>query len=310
MWIAGYHHRHDSSITLLKDGEVVLYTEEERFSGIRHDKVAKSIKTICSKYTDNLDYVGTWWSNNKTNGADLLKDIPSITSNTKHISLNDHHKMHASVAFYNSGFDEAVCVVADGCGLILSNGYEEKESIYHASYPAEFNIIWKNYNKEKPIQFTEFGTNYKLAKNAAGFATKGQHGKFMGLTSYSNKRLPFNDLKSDIINKIPNYKEDFQGSADYANTVQEYMQEQMLELINYAIEKSGCKNVCLSGGFMLNVRANYYYRKHLPKDVNLYCEPLCYDGGLSMGVAKYIHHKITGDMTIRKHENLFYGNYR
>ena len=302
MWIAGYHHRHDSSVTLLKDGEVVLYTEEERFSKVKHDWVGGNVKQLISKYTDNLDYLAIWgtlYKQNKTH-----KEIKK----TYLVELQEHHMMHASCAFYNSGFDTAVCVVVDGAGMNYNDLYKERESIFLASYPCKFDVIWKNFNNEKPIKFTEFGTNYSFSKTAAGFTGKYDHGKFMGLTSYSDKRLPFNNLQQDIINKIPNYKQDFQGSADYANTVQEYMQEQMLELIKFAIEKTGCKNVCISGGFGLNVRANYYYRKNLARDINLYCEPLCYDGGLSMGLAKYVHHKITGDVTIRKQESLYYGN--
>ena len=58
-----------------------------------------------------------------------------------------------------------------------------------------------------------------------------------------------------------------------------------LELINLAIEKTGCKNVVLSGGFFLNCVANYYYRKNLPNDAIMYVEPIAHDGGTAIGAA-------------------------
>lgn len=305
MWIAGLHHGHDASTCLLKNGEIVFYSEEERYSRKRHDTKGQNVFNQIKTYTKELDHL-CLWENNLSNSKWKLPNF-NTNLNIKNFSFfPDHHLFHASVAFYNSGFDKAVCVVVDGRGQVYSEEQQERETIFLAEYPARFEPVWRNFDDNPICDITKFGQLYKRSMMGTGFVRK-EHGKFMGLTSYSNKRLPFTNLKTDIIDKIPKYKEDFQLSADYANTIQEYLQEQLLEIIKYAVEKTGCKNVVLSGGFIQNVRANYYYRKNLPKDVLLYCEPLCYDGGLSMGLAKYAHHKLTGDSTIRKQETLYYG---
>ena len=306
MNILGLHYSHDASICLLKDGEIVLYTEEERISRIKYDRHGQRVVDLVDNHVQELDCL-IYWVNpfKKKNILPNLKNLKCVTKKTKIIPIMEHHKMHAAVGFYNSGFKEAVCVVMDGSGMIYDGFKIEKESVYHASYPSDMSEIWKNYYTNKEGNHSGFGFNYKTMTCDAGFGKRDQ-GKLMGITSYSNKRIPFNDLEGDILTKMPHYT-DFQNCADYGNTAQEYLQEQALKLIKYAVEKTGCKNVVLSGGFIMNVRANYYYRKNLPKDVLLYCEPLCYDGGLSMGLAKYAHHKLTGDSTIRKQETLYYG---
>ena len=50
------------------------------------------------------------------------------------------------------------------------------------------------------------------------------------------------------------------------------------------------KNIVLTGGCALNCVANYEYLKHLPKDVNLYIEPISSDAGTSIGLAKFLYY--------------------
>jgi predicted NodU family carbamoyl transferase len=45
------------------------------------------------------------------------------------------------------------------------------------------------------------------------------------------------------------------------------------------------KNIIITGGCGLNVVFNYRLRKALPKDINLYIDPLCGDEGNSIGAA-------------------------
>ena len=73
------------------------------------------------------------------------------------------------------------------------------------------------------------------------------------------------------------------------------------------MKKLDVKNVCLSGGFFLNCVANYYYLSILPKDVNLYIEPVSSDAGTSIGAAKYIYHHKTRDTTKRPLKSLYLG---
>jgi carbamoyltransferase len=60
-----------------------------------------------------------------------------------------------------------------------------------------------------------------------------------------------------------------------------------LKLINDLLKQTGAKNVIITGGTGLNVVANYYYRQHLPADVNIFVEPMCGDEGNCIGLVQY-----------------------
>ena len=87
-----------------------------------------------------------------------------------------------------------------------------------------------------------------------------------------------NKITKDI--NVDNYK----FYADKAKLVQIETQKQSLNLIKKYVKNTGIKNVCIVGGYGLNVVANNYYLKNLP-DVNFYFEPVADDTGIPVGAA-------------------------
>lgn len=57
-------------------------------------------------------------------------------------------------------------------------------------------------------------------------------------------------------------------------------------MILYSVKITGKKNVVYSGGCALNCVANYRILKRLPKDINLYVEPISSDAGITIGSCK------------------------
>jgi len=96
---------------------------------------------------------------------------------------------------------------------------------------------------------------------------------------------------------------------DLAYACQTQTQEQVLKLILDAVERSGRKNVVLSGGYGLNCVANYYYLDTLKeKGINFYVEPISNDAGTAMGAAMMVHRSLSNDSTITKFtDNLYLG---
>lgn len=235
MWIAGVHRGHNSGVTLLKDGEVVFSIEEERLSRQKYDGGPLLSILKIKEYTDNLDCLAF-------SGQYPLKDDPRIEftneqlyiafarkcgllSDTKIYDLSlEHHKVHAAAAFYKSGFDRAVAVVADGSGSFLSlkelKGYEQ-ESIFVCSYPNNFQTIYKHLatnNNENTRSFFNIITlpgqsesiellysigsagivkSYEAATTLCGFHAI-EAGKTMGLFPYGKP----NDQIPNILNKL------------------------------------------------------------------------------------------------------------
>ena len=96
---------------------------------------------------------------------------------------------------------------------------------------------------------------------------------------------------------------ELQNRRDLAYAVQTQTQEQVLNLIISASEKTGKKNVVLSGGYGLNCVANYYYLTKLNElGIKLYVEPVSNDGGTAIGVALLFYHSSENSMDKRKSE--------
>jgi carbamoyltransferase len=147
-----------------------------------------------------------------------------------------------------------------------------------------------------------------------------ENGKIMGLSSYGSKSdYPhfFNENNQPLWNlfngkschqRLFNTHEDkvikdvtptnYKFYADYAYEVQNQTQEEVGNLIEKSIKKSGCNNVCVVGGYGMNIVANYYYLQRFP-DVKFYFEPNADDGGLPIGAAMLYYHTLTKDKTIR-----------
>lgn len=83
---------------------------------------------------------------------------------------------------------------------------------------------------------------------------------------------------------------------DLAYTVQKESQEEVLRLILDAVDKTGNKNVVLSGGYGLNCVSNYSYLDTLQEyDINLYVEPISNDAGTAIGAALMVYYRLTND---------------
>jgi carbamoyltransferase len=98
-----------------------------------------------------------------------------------------------------------------------------------------------------------------------------------------------------------------QSRRDMAYAVQTESQQRVLELILDAVERTGNKNVVLSGGYGLNCVANYWYLEELNKHgINLYVEPISSDAGTCIGAAYLHYHSLMKDMKVRPYADSLY----
>ena len=139
-WIAAIARGHNAGVCLLKDGKVVFSIEEERLSRHKYDGGPYASMMKILDYTDKLDYlvVAHTQSLEATAGkvdftgddvyTGLARKMGLIDRNPKllpnHPQVVDlsyfHHKLHAALSFYNSGFEDAVAVIVDGAGTFFS----------------------------------------------------------------------------------------------------------------------------------------------------------------------------------------------
>jgi carbamoyltransferase len=260
---------------------------------------------------------------------------------------HQHHATHAATAFYNSGFKNALCVIKDGIGskheinlkqdnIECKTFLAEISSSFIMSYPNNIETVQKRMfckyvvnNTEEMIDDKTSITNsysegfaYELTAKELGF-TYWDAGKVMGLAAYGKPTELCNKIyKNKLINseiffyesgdlnqKKLNFKinDNFQDKANFAYALQSNVQKYVAEEIIYLLKKTKQKNLCLSGGFFLNCAANYYLLKTLPKNINIYVEPISSDSGTAIGAAKLFYYSISQSKKIQKQENIYLG---
>jgi carbamoyltransferase len=214
----------------------------------------------------------------------------------------------------------------------------------YKSFSAKSNYSFNKADLKNKIQQYYVGTSISLHDSLgivkvyeAATTLIGQHplenGKTMGLSAYSKSQnynsffindnpisnyfsltdtehmkdvVCFNNLYDKTTSTVTT--ENYQFYADKAQNVQLETQQAALNLIKKSVELTGIKNVCIVGGYGLNVVANNFYIENLP-DVNFYFEPLADDTGISIGAAMLKYRTETQDSVIRPIKDTFYQYY-
>ena len=219
MIIASIARGHNASTTLLKDGEVVFYLEEERLSKKKYDGSPLLGLMEVFKHVDKIDHLVVchthehgpqldWTGENLYEGFVRKLAKKDFVFQLHEFYLN-HHNMHAACGFYNSGFKSAACVIVDGAGSFLQiEGLKdvcfEFETIFHATYPGNFKQVYKHIGTQEAMGFYhDEGSNiyitehpgitkaYEAVTQYCGFPAI-EAGKLMGLAPYGkpNSSLP------------------------------------------------------------------------------------------------------------------------
>ena len=201
-------------------------------------------------------------------------------------------------------------------GNYIDEDHQECATRLHLSYPANIALLEKQkagrYDSSRLQNRTihqpypmGIGMAYSSISSYLGFGSLGS-GKTMGLAPYGkeddnikpfilennlvNSKLFYRShdgcvfIPYDYLPEVWDYREwndDVQKIANLAYRLQKDFEKWM---INFIL-KCDHKNIVLTGGCALNCVANYEYLKHLPKDVNLYIEPVSSDAGTSIGLS-------------------------
>jgi carbamoyltransferase len=352
---------HNGSAAFTSDGVLLFYVEEERLSRSKYDsnpframltilQISSVDELVIGGTTDQLHQLP--WTGEDAYTALVRK----FNSNVKVTKLGHlHHLGHAASTFYGSGFETAAAIIVDGAGSLhqeqigqtgqYTQGYET-ETIYHCSYPHEFNAVYKRYSDgsspyyDNGIQEFDNATtitkSYEAVSQYLGFGFI-EAGKTMGLAPYGqyDENIPdfFVNGKGNKNLLIPRYPagaiidEDrypylkrFVEPSEWHNDfnlvrdvdknlawhVQRDVEEQMFNLIQKAVDITGETNIVISGGFGLNCVANYKFLKKFP-DLKFYIDPISHDGGTAIGLARYAWYLKTNSTDIKKTSSVYLG---
>ena len=286
---------HDASICILENGIITFYKMEERYSRVKHDLSFNCILELLSqenhKHFDKIIISSHFLDDYTYSIEKIKKKIKNLSYDELIIESERHHLYHAYCGFYNSGFENAICLSVDGCGAIIDNGEIEIETVYQLSKNSKENQLYQRTREFDTINHSNFDEYYakidwkklsvgeKFCKYSQeiGYNPIDGAGKVMGLAQYKNHK---NKLQH------PYNTKEWKERVDCAYDLQQETQSYILNLIKKYTEETGIRNVVISGGYGLNCVANYHYLKNL-KNINLYIDPVCFDAGISIGAAYY-----------------------
>jgi len=306
----------DPCACLYADGKIIAAVEEERLNKIKFSTAIfplKSIREVLSlgniaiKDVSIVAFHGISWQ------AKIEDDIRSFFLHhfgfCPAIKRYHHHDAHAASSFYLSGFDEALVVTMDNSGDGISS-----QIMIGKNGKLELLKNWQRPNS--------FGTFYSCITQLAGFDRDSDEYKLMGLAPYGNPKVydfskfiynkedgdyelntsyiyPIQPLQSFPNKQIPLYSQqlldelkiansfsikDTTIQKDLAASAQKHIEDVICEWINFWIEKTGLKNICLAGGVAMNCVLNQKITERC-NITNLFVPPFAGDQGISIGNA-------------------------
>ncbi len=203
--------------------------------------------------------------------------------------LVEHHVCHAASAYYTGEKDRALVITLDAAG----------DSLCSLVATCENGKMKKEYELGS---YNSIGKYYAYVTEMCGFTPNKHEGKITGLAAFGKpiylknfqkwirykdgKIVNYSRSKHDsglrkVKKEIGNFKKE-----DLAASVQTHLENSVTKYISYWVDKTGIRDVVLSGGVFANVKLNQKIIE-LPNVDSIFIHPNMGDGGLAMGAAFY-----------------------
>ena len=147
MRVLGISPSHDSSVSVYNNGQIEFFGKEERFTGYKRDAYPfMALEKVYEIFKTNIDHVTYSWLPNDCHRFEFFHAyaFKKINLSMAFPPHSCHHINHAALAFYNSGFKEALTFVVDRNGSWNEKNERESETVFECSYPNTFKTLYKN----------------------------------------------------------------------------------------------------------------------------------------------------------------------
>jgi len=334
MRVLGFSVGHDKGAVIIENGKVLIGITQERLSRIKHDGAHQGGLIPYESINYCLENSGYTFKDINLFVYSTTEIVDDVAEKFKisfgfdvseKLEFVPHHLAHAYSSFFSSGFDDAVVVIADASGSILSEhnklpevypnvsrkglapeeNWTEGISIYHFT-KSEYKEVYKKWIKYPvPIDTNEdvsLGTLYSEGSLQLIYepdTNTWSAGKLMGLASYAKKEIvdeaPHFIVKTDdgdifvpnnIIYPNVNHNSDFFSKACVAGIYQREQERASLILAQMGKELTDSKNICVAGGSFLNCNSNEQILNSGLFE-NCYFLPPSDDSGIPLGCAWY-----------------------
>lgn len=372
MFIIGINEALGASAAILKDGEIIVATLEERFTRIKnHWGFPKNAIRFCCDFASiqskELDLVVVSYADpyphfTAKRAVELASSTPKlfnylrdlaprfeyrfpllnqltdcgrsiyynyyaaknrqiqIAEITRFLKISpanlvfvNHHLCHAYTAFYaNPNFYQPTLVLTcDGAGDNLC------ATVYVVSHN-DFKLV------AKTPHIHSLGLLYASVTAFLGLKAHEDEYKVMGLAPYAKDanwqkiydvfdnllwvnsltfqtKIPARQFDFYLAEKLQRFRFDYVAAA-----IQEFLEDRLVEWVGNAVTQTGVKNVVVSGGVFLNVKANHKLSQ-LKSIKHIFFAPSCGDDSNAIGACYYGFKKIYLESTPKPLTSLYLG---
>jgi carbamoyltransferase len=321
---------HDPAAALVVDGETIAAAEEERFSRRKHGKACVPFSTwelpeqaiawclerggIDASQVDAIGY--SYDPDLAPEGEDITADeweglrtlyvrraprfLESLGLDPAKVRFVGHHVAHAASCHLAAPFESSAVLVVDGRGESASH------LAGHAHADGSLDVLAA---QRLPHSL---GLLYEELTEHLGFRRSSDEYKVMAMASYGTPRF-LDDFRAlvgttgdggfftkpvDWERFAPRSRggEDFaEAHADLARSVQERLEEVLLELATWLHERTGERCLTMAGGVALNCVANSRIWREGPFD-EVWVQPAAGDSGTALGAALRLAHELGDDV--------------
>ena len=328
-----YSGMHDSAIAIVsKEGYPVYASSLERYSRYKQD--GRPPSSIINKIPwDKIDTIAISTDEKIAENSQLKSKFLEVRiPDLKKINLHGesfyefldtlpcnkefvcHQMAHASSAFWNSPFQNSICLTYDG-GMLNSPWFG---GVFTADKQQGIELL-EGFSANN---FAKITTLYSFITALLGFSPLRHEGKITGLSALGkpNKSVlsildnwfkeQFLEIEKCInwhfvyekdlspvffVNdaEIRNFKEEISNfkKEDIAASVQKYTEKHVLKIIDKVSQiETGSKNICLAGGLFANVKLNQRIYETKLFD-GLFVAPAMTDDGTALGAALHVASK-------------------
>jgi len=249
----------------------------------------------------------------------------------------EHHRSHIASSFFASRFDKSAILSVDGFGDFTSTmtaiGKGNKfEVLDEVNYPHSLGVFYSTVTQF--LGFPNYGDEYKVM----GLAPYGEAKylkeleQILTLTDdgfFKLNRKYFKHFKEGVAMSweggsptieslfTPEWEKLFrkarekndeleQFHIDLATSVQKFTEKVIFHMLNHLQKKTGCENICITGGVAQNSVANGKILENT-NFKNIYIPSAGHDAGTSIGSALYLYNQILGKERLEEITSAYFG---
>jgi len=299
------------------------------------EKIPRFYEELRETYKDILDEGSLDWQDNNLKRFQPATYKQLVVDQFKEHGFNeipeikfvDHHYSHALMAYYCSGYQDAIVMTVDGHG-------QRNCTVLWKVENGQFEVI-----KEINIP-NSLGWFYAAFTKFLGFRVYDGEGKVMGLAPYGKTNEKFKKYVTEMVKVVDggyvidpsyisfgkktvekNFTDKFaqafgerpedgvfnQDHKDIAFEAQDRLEIVAAHLVDYLVSETNIKNLCIAGGVALNCKMNGYVWRNCGIE-NIFIQPISGDDGTAIGSAMAVYLENGGNPDhFDKQEHVYYG---